>query len=174
MELSTYVQDLRRELGTITRFSSEDVVRVADQLAEALDPAVRLTLLNVLATAAAEITSQLDDTVVEVRLAASDPEFVVTAVPPHPDVAEPADGPTTGAARPADAEEAGTARVTLRLAERLKTRIEERAAAEGVSVNSWLTRAAARALDEPRADRRGGGASRVPGLGNRISGYARS
>ena len=174
MELSTYVQDLRRELGALTTFASDDVVRVTGQLAEALDPAVRLTLLNVLATVAAEITSQLDDTVIEVRLAGSDPEFVVTAVPPHPDVAEPADGPTTGAGSAPDAEEAGTARVTLRLAERLKTRIEEQDAAEGVSVNSWLTRAAARALDEPQAGRWGAGASWVTALGTRIGGCARS
>lgn len=171
MELSTYIQDLRRELGVLTRFAPDDVVRVAGQLAEALDAAVRLTLLDVLSTAAAEITSRLDDTVIEVRLAGGDPEFVVTAVPPPAGTgaadAAPVGGLTSG-------DDAGTARITLRLAEGLKARIEAQAAADGVSVNSWLAQAAARALDDPRSGRRSGGAGRATGLGNRISGYARS
>ena len=171
MELSTYIQDLRRELGVLTRFAPDDVVRVAGQLAEALDAAVRLTLLDVLSTAAAEITSRLDDTVIEVRLAGGDPEFVVTTVPPPGDTDAAGAAPPGG---PASGYDAGTARITLRLAEGLKARIEAQAAADGVSVNSWLAQAAARALDDPRSGRRSGGTGRAAGLGNRISGYARS
>ncbi len=171
MELSTYIQDLRRELGVLTRFAPDDVVRVAGQLAEALDAAVRLTLLDVLSTAAAEITSRLDDTVIEVRLAGGDPEFVVTAVPPPAGTGAADAAPAGGLA---SGDDAGTARITLRLAEGLKTRIEAQAAADGVSVNSWLAQAAARALDDSRSGRRSGSAGRSTGLGNRISGYARS
>ncbi len=172
MELSPYLQGLRRELCVLTRFAPDDVVRVADQLAEALDAAVRLTLLDVLSSAAAEITSRLDDTVIEVRLAGGDPEFVVTAVPPPAETD--AGAADAAAAGPASGDDAGTARITLRLAEGLKTRIEAQAAADGVSVNSWLAQAAARALDDSRSGRRSGSAGRSTGLGNRISGYARS
>ena len=78
-------------------------------------PAVRMDLLEALSDAAAEITSGLDGTVVEVRLKGRQPQFVVTgdrrlAPPPH----RPDDGrrPTTTART--------TARITLRLPDGLK------------------------------------------------------
>jgi hypothetical protein len=167
MELSQYVEGLRRELGSLTRFAPEEVAQVAHRLAEALDSSVRLTLLEVLSAAAAEITTKLDETVIDVRLNAGEPEFVVTTVPDPR--AEPA-----GAGPDLAADEAGTARITLRLSEALKGRVEERAAAEGQSVNSWLAHAAIRALD----DKQSGGGSRSQrsssGIGQRITGYARS
>jgi hypothetical protein len=165
MELSPYVEGLRRELGSLTRFASDDVIQVADKLAGALDSSVRLTLLDVLSAAAAEITTRLDDVVIEVRLSAGEPDFVVTAIPAeHAGPAE-ADG---GAA-----DEAGTARVTLRLSEALKSRVEARAAADGLSVNSWLAHAAINALDGTNPGPARGQRSRS-GVGQRITGYARS
>ena len=59
---------------------------------------------------------------------------------------------TPTASQPAAAEpdeESATFRTTLRLPERLKSRVEQAAATEGVSVNSWLVRAVTTAL-EPR------------------------
>jgi hypothetical protein len=163
MELSPYVEGLRRELGSLTRFAPDDVVQVAAKLAEALGSSVRLTLLEVLSAAAAEITTRLDDAVIDVRLSAGEPEFVVTAVPHH--------GTEEPAPHEAAADDAGTARVTLRLSEALKSRVEAQAAADGQSVNSWLAHAAIRALENS-------GPTRVPrsrpGVGQRITGYARS
>jgi hypothetical protein len=165
MELSQYVESLRRELSSLTRFASDDVIQVAQRLAEALDSSVRLTLLDVLSAAAADITTRLDDVVIDVRLSGGEPEFVVTPVTRDSAGQGPAPAPDSGA------EEAGTARVTLRLSEALKSRVETQANAEGVSVNSWLAHAAIRALENP-------GTSSGPrvrgGLGQRITGYARS
>jgi len=164
MELSPYVEGLRSELASLTRFASDDVVQVAAKLAEALDSSVRLTLLEVLSAAAAEITTRLDDAVIDVRLSAGEPEFVVTTVAQH-------GGEEPGSAHEAAADEAGPARVTLRLSEALKARVEAQAAADGVSVNSWLAHAAIRALEgsgSPRGPRSG------PRIGQRITGYARS
>ncbi len=168
MELSPYVEGLRRELGSLTRFAPEDVVRVAGQLAEALDSPVRLTLLDVLSTAAAEITTRLDDTVVEVRLSGGEPEFVVTAS--AAEQGHPVPAPE------AAAEESGTARVTLRLSEQLKARVEAQAAAESMSVNAWLAHAAIRALEGPASGPGSGAARQAPrfGVGQRITGYAKS
>jgi hypothetical protein len=163
MELSPYVEGLRRELASLTRFASDDVVQVAGKLAEALESSVRLTLLEVLSAAAAEITTRLDDAVIDVRLNAGEPEFVVTAVPHH-GAEEPAPHETA-------ADDAGTARVTLRLSEALKTRVEAQAAADGLSVNSWLAHAAIRALENSGSTR---GQRSRPGVGQRITGYARS
>src|SRR5215468_5999068 len=168
MKLSPYVEGLRRELNSLTRFASDDVVQVAGKLAEALDSSVRLTLLEVLSSAAAEITTRLDDAVIDVRLNAGEPEFVITTVPEHADQpAEPA--PDVAA------DDAGTARVTLRLSEALKARVETQAAADGLSVNSWLAHAAIRALEGSRpGPRPGRGPGPRGGVGQRITGYARS
>ena len=38
-------------------------------------------------------------------------------------------------------DEGGTARLTLRMPERLKSRVEEAAGREGISTNAWLVRA---------------------------------
>jgi HicB-like protein involved in pilus formation len=166
MEMSEYVATLRRELATITRFADEDVTRAAEMLTEAMESSVRLTLLEVLSAAAAEITTRLDDAVIEVRLAGGNPDFVVTMT-----ADEPADQPRESAA-PGDA--AGSddmARVTLRIAEPLKARVDAAASAAGVSVNTWLIRTISQALDGS-----GGRGSRTrtsPGVGQRFTGYAR-
>jgi HicB family len=164
MELSDYVEKLRGELASITRFAGEDVARAAELLAETLDSSVRLILLDVLSAAAADITARLDDTVVEIRLADGEPAFVVTTAPPEGEYDEP------GATAAAEGDP-GTARLTLRLPESLKARVEAAAARDGVSVNTWLVRAAGRSLETPA---RGRPATGRWGPGQRITGYARS
>jgi hypothetical protein len=168
MELSPYVEGLRRELASLTRFAPDEVAKLAEQLADALESSVRLTLLEVLSAAAAEITERLDATVIDVRLSGGEPEFVITAVqPPH-------DEPAAGSSQEPAADEAGTARVTLRLSEALKARIEGQAAASGLSVNAWLAHAAIRALETPGQGSPTGSQQVRTGLGQRITGYARS
>jgi hypothetical protein len=163
MDLSEYTEMLRRELGSVTRFGGEEFTRTAEMLADALDSSVRLTLLEVLSAAAAEITARLDGAVIDVRLSGSEPEFVVTTTP-----GEPADD--ASAAESADASDDMT-RITLRLSGPLKARVDAEAAAAGLSVNAWLVRAISRALDpgpgRPQRIQRG------PGPGTRFTGYAR-
>ncbi|HTW05749.1 MAG TPA: toxin-antitoxin system HicB family antitoxin [Streptosporangiaceae bacterium] len=164
MEMSEFVGKLRADLVSITRFAGDDVTRAAELLTEALDSSVRLTLLDVMSAAAADITARLGDTVVEVRLADGEPTFVVTSAPAETDY-EP-----SAPAGAADAEP-GTARLTLRLPDALKTRVEAAAARDGVSVNTWLVRAAGRSLE---ADGRGRSTPGRRGTGQRITGFARS
>jgi len=45
-----------------------------------------------------------------------------------------------------DAEEGGTSRITLRLPDHLKPRVEEAASQSGLSVNAWLVRVVSAAL----------------------------
>src|SRR5579859_6062356 len=82
MELSEYTETLRREIAAVTRFAGEDVARAGQMIADALDSSIRLTLLDVLASAAAEITSRLEETAIELRLSSSNPTFAVVQRPP--------------------------------------------------------------------------------------------
>jgi hypothetical protein len=127
-----------------------------------------MVLLEALGVAAAEITEQLAAGVVEVRLRGRDPELVVgeaATAAPEPESAE------TAASAVADVEE-GVARVSLRLPESVKARVEEVAAASGQSVNAWLIRAVVQMLDAP-PDRpsRSSRDSRV--FGQRLTGWQR-
>jgi hypothetical protein len=181
MDLSEYSESLRQELVAITRFAGDDVTRTAEMLAESLDSSVRLALLDVLSAAAGEITARLDGAVIDVRLAGLEPEFVVTL---HPDLTDDASGPQASTAPGGLAaltsqgetpEDAGQARITLRMPESLKTRAEAAAAASGMSVNAWLVRAVAQALDV--SSESGTGRSRAkpkPTVGQRYTGFARS
>ncbi|MCH6161126.1 hypothetical protein [Streptomyces marispadix] len=147
MDLTPYVDNLRRELAVAAEAGGEDARELAERLTAPLESATRLTMLNVLSAAMDEITRELAPGSVDVRLRGLDPDFVVT--PPSGD-----DGPTESAApaeplkvhEPADGDE-GTARVNLRLPARLKARAEEAAGREGLSVNAWLVRAVSAAVD---------------------------
>jgi hypothetical protein len=162
MDLNEYTEALRRELTNITRFAGEDVSRAAEMLAESLDSSVRLALLDVLSAAADEITARLEGAIVDVRLSGTEPEFVVTIEHEDGEDAEP--GPADGM------DDAGQARITLRIPEGLKIRVESAAAASGTSVNAWLVRAITRAVDSPG----GRGQKPRPTIGKRYTGFARS
>lgn len=164
MELSPYLDGLRRELHAAAAPGGPEVTRTAELLAGALDAAARLALMEALGDAAAEITSKLDTATVEVRLRGRDADFVVTPLAePVPPPAPTVDVPETG----------DQARITLRLPESLKAQVERLAATEGISVNAWLVRAVATATT--------GGAGTTappsrPGRGGprRITGYAQA
>jgi hypothetical protein len=102
----------------------------------ALEPALRLALLEVLSQAAAEITAELPTGVVEVCLRGREPELLVDVPTPS---AVPPGGPTPAADLPRAGEDDGAvARVTLRIPESVKGRAEALAAEAGVSLNTWV------------------------------------
>ncbi|MEJ7774402.1 MAG: hypothetical protein WKF72_06280 [Nocardioidaceae bacterium] len=144
MDLSPFADSLRRDLSQAAEAGGEDIRAAAERLALALDPAIRLTLLDVLSEAASEITNELDGTSVEVRLKGRQPVFVVTGHEPlgHPEPPRAPEPPRP----PEPAEEFDgedpVARITLRLPESLKVRAEELAATRGQSLNTWLVNAA--------------------------------
>jgi hypothetical protein len=171
MDLSEYAESLRRELTSVTRFAGDDIARAAEMLSETLDSSVRLALLDVLSAAADEITASLDGATIDVRLSGTEPEFVVNMTQPAEEsFADTADVP----------DEAGTTRITLRLSEGLKTRVEAAAVNAGTSVNAWLVRAISRALDgspggpQPRPPFPPPPPGRPGRQGKRFTGFARS
>lgn len=169
MELTPYVESLRGSLAAAGDAAADDVRAAAERLSYAVEPSLRLTLLEALADAAAEITAQLDGISVDVRLRGGRPEMVASeAVLPPESPTSPAPPTPPEPPMPPDAD-AGTSRVSLRIPERLKVRIEEAAAAEGLSVNAWLVRAVTQMLEPTPTNRPG---SRVS-TGRRISGWVR-
>ena len=154
MNLTPYIDRLLHDLAVAAEAGGEEARALADRLTAPLGSAAHLVLLEALTAAAEEITVELAPGSVEVRLRGRDPDFVVTPPPPAeatasdhelvPDTAMRHQGST---GRAASADEGGTARLNLRLPDTLKGRIEEAANAEGLSLNAWLVRAAAAALE---------------------------
>jgi hypothetical protein len=99
----------------------------------ALDPSMRLALMEALSQAAAEITSEMRDGSVDVRLTGRELEFVVEHPTPP---AEPSSPPPP--AGDEEDEDGPTARITLRLPESVKARAEELASKSGSSLNTWI------------------------------------
>jgi HicB family len=150
MDLTVFVDRVQRELAVAAEAGGPDAVALAERLAAPLASAFQLVLLEALSRAADEITSDLAPGSVEVRLRGGEPSFAVTA--PIVEPAAPPVAPLLAPAEPDDAPtdaEGATARINFRVPEALKARIEEAAAAQGRSVNAWLTRAASAALRMP-------------------------
>lgn len=122
--------NLEQRIESQLAMADPEIVAVANQVLEALKPAIRQTMLEVTEMAAAEINSQLVGQQVEVRLVSGDPELVVSAqkvpAPPLP--------PAAPGTENVDDE----ARITLRIPQYLKELIADAADIAGDSVNSWV------------------------------------
>jgi hypothetical protein len=153
MQLEGYVQALREDLERVAAVGDESTARAADLLAVALESSFGRRLQEALAEAALELSAQIEHGRVEVRVAGADPELVYVdeaeAEPEQPDASD----------------EVFSARITLRLPETLKARLEAAAGANGVSLNTWLVQTLNRLL----APRPSGGTSR-----HRLTGFGRS
>jgi hypothetical protein len=137
MDITPYVDSLRRDLAAAAEAGGDEAKAAAERLALALDPAMRMALMDALSQAAAEITSELPAGSVDVRLRGREPEFVVD-VPTMP-LAPPAPPAPPLPPEPEELDEDGTvARITLRIPESLKAKAEEMAAKSGHSLNTWL------------------------------------
>ena len=150
MQIDGHIQTIREDLVRVAALGDESTSRAADLLSVAIEASMGRQIQDVLAEAALELNTQLDSAHVEVRIAGRDPELVL--VREDGTVPEPVD-------------EAFSARITLRLPESLKQRVESAAARDGASVNTWLVQALQRAVEPRRTS---------SGSRNRLSGYGRS
>lgn len=167
MDLTPYLSRLREDLTAAASAGDEQTRHTAAVLGAALEPAARLTIMNALADLAGEVTAALDDRVVEVRLDGRDVRVVVSAAPEHepePGTAPPPPGAPDGGGAASFSDVGGDiSRMTLRLLDQLKGQAERAAAAQGVSLNTWVSQAVQGALrgetwNQPRwgtDDRRG-------------------
>jgi hypothetical protein len=150
MQIDGHIQALREDLARVASLGDEATAHVAEILSGAIESSLARRLQDILAEAALELNTQLDSGHVEVRVAGRDPELVYVRE----------DG-----SAPEAVDEVFSARITLRLSESLKQRIDAAATGDGASVNTWLVQVLSRAV-EPR---RPSTTSR-----NRLSGYGRS
>lgn len=150
MQIEGYVQALRDDLLRVAAVGDEQTGRAAELLAAALESSAVRRLQEALGEAALEVSAQLESGHVEVRVAGGDTQLVLVQ-----DGSEP-EPPTDSAL---------DARITLRLPEELKRKVEDAASRAGISVNTWIVRALVRESSAPRQS----GGSR-----NRLTGYGRS
>ena len=170
MHLDRYVDDIARQMAVAAAAGGPEAEALAERLVLPLRSAVRLALLEALSAAADELTLELAPGSVEVRLRGGEPSFVIDGVAATEPASVPDSAPSHATAEDAIAaeidaamrtfaaqdvqstaiaDEGGSARINLRMPDTLKSRVEAAALREGRSVNSWLVRAAAAAL-EPR------------------------
>ena len=148
MQIDGFVQLVREDLDRIAAVGGDEaMVRAAELLGFALEPALARRFQEALTEAALDLSGQLPEGTVEVRIVGSDPELVYV---------------TTPATLEPQTDEAFDARITLRLSDRLKSLLDDAAAAAGVSVNTWLVHTLTRSL-EPRPAATG--ARRLTGFG---------
>jgi len=150
MQIDGHIHALREELTRMASLGDEATAHAAELLAAALESSLARRLQDILGEAALELNSQLRDGHVEIRIAGRDLELVV--------IREDDNAPDA-------VDEAFSARISLRLPESLKQRIESSASREGASVNTWLVQALQRAVES----RHPSSSSR-----NRLTGYGRS
>ncbi len=149
MQMAHHIHAIQEDLAAAVALAADEATADAGRrLSQALGSSLHLRLLDVVGEAAASLSAAVPGRI-EVRLAGRDPELVyVDEEQPEP-------------VQSAGADDSFTARITLRLPDSLKVQLEVAASGEGVSVNSWIVRALARALD-----------SRPVRSGRRLTGFA--
>jgi predicted HicB family RNase H-like nuclease len=147
--MSLVVDGVRADVVSLGELGDEVVAEVAERIADLLGRSLPARILELLSDVAAEVSAELPEGRVEIRVAGDDVGLAYVE-----------DTRVTGGES-----EGGnlTARITLRLSEGLKTRVEEGAGREGVSVNTFIVRTLERGSSTNRY--------RTSRGGNRLRGY---
>jgi hypothetical protein len=158
MDLSPYIESVRTGVASASSLADEQTQQIAEGLGTAIESSTRLALIHALSDAAGSISAELAPSSVELRMVGTDPEFVVsvqtgeaepTLLMPEPEAgSDEAGEPST-----TETEEEPVARITLRLPQSVKARVDEMASSEGISTNAWLLRAVMDALSERSGSR---------------------
>jgi hypothetical protein len=151
MKMSLVIEGLRSDVEAVAELGDDTVAEVAERIAALLSRSASSRILDLLSDVAAELSAELPEGRVEIRLVGDDVEFAY--------VDERVGTPSEG-----DGEL--SARITLRLPEQLKARVEEGAIGDGISVNSWILRALERSTSTSRV--------RSTRAGTRLRGYGTS
>ena len=153
MDLSPYIESVRAGVANASSLADEQTQHIAERLGTAVESSTRLALIQALSDATGTISAELAPSSVELRMVGMDPEFVVTLqsgeAEPTLLMPEPGgDREGTEEPSPTEADDEPVARITLRLPQSVKARVDEMASSEGISTNAWLIRAVMDALSE--------------------------
>ncbi|HWD53705.1 MAG TPA: toxin-antitoxin system HicB family antitoxin [Acidimicrobiales bacterium] len=128
MKMSLMVDGLRADVVSIGELGDDTVAEVADRIAEVLGRSMPARILDLLSDVAAEVSAELPEGRVEIRVAGDDVGLAYV------------EDARVQSAGESDADRDLSARISLRLSESLKARLEEGAAREGISVNAFIVR----------------------------------
>ena len=153
MELSPYIESVRAGVVNASSLADEQTQHVAQRLGTAIESSTRLALIQALSDAAGTISAELAPSSVELRMVGQDPEFVVSLQTGEAEPTLLMPEPESASEETAEAEDEPVARITLRLPQSVKARVDEVASSEGISTNAWLIRAVMDALSERSGSR---------------------
>ncbi|MDO8645584.1 MAG: toxin-antitoxin system HicB family antitoxin [Candidatus Planktophila sp.] len=122
MKMSKFIELLSNDIKALGKLGGQELDSAVSRLIPTLAPVLRTRLLEALTEIAEELSEQLPGAHLEARVQGDEIELIYVE-----------DGSVTRES-PADL----NARITLRLPEDLKSRIESAATKEGISLNSWL------------------------------------
>lgn len=159
MELGAVTRTVHEQLAAAAAMGDEHTQHAAQLLSISLDPALRIALQDAMSQVAGEISAQLAPGRVDLALVGGEVEVRVVPPPPATEDSSPSapqsDIAQPGAWQPADdaagtqGEDSATTRVSFRPPQHLKTRLDQAAAAEGLSLNAYLVRVLGTHLDAP-------------------------
>ena len=153
METAQFIEGLQEDLRELAQIGGDELVHAARRLEGAVKQSATLRLIDALTQVALDLSSQLPNGHIDVRLSGQDPELVYVE--------------EEGEEAPAPAGDDGlSSRITLRLPDSLKASVERAAESEGASVNTWIVRALQRAVS--------GGGGRAVRSGKRITGFSQA
>lgn len=142
------VDGLRADVDAVAELGDDMVGEVAERIGAVLTRCAPSRLLDLLSQAAAELSDELPDGRVEIRLMGDDVGLAFVSEQP----------------RHTEAEGDLSSRISLRLSDSLKARVEEAASRQALSVNSWIVRSLERAVTQGPGGR-GGRGNRLYGFG---------
>lgn len=158
MKMSLVVDGLRSDVVGVGELGDDSVAEVAGRIAEVLGRSIPSRILDLLSEVAAEVSAELPDGRVEVRIAGDDVDLAYVEDSPVRNGL-----PEGGADGDRERDRDMSARITLRLSETLKARVEAGAARAGISVNAFIVRT----LEHGAS----GEQKRKSYVGNRLRGY---
>jgi hypothetical protein len=153
MQTAQFIEGLQQDLRELAQIGGDELVQAAGRLEGAIRQSATLRLIDALTQVALDLSSQLPNGHIDVRLSGQDPELVYVE-----------EGAAEAPAPPG--EDGLSSRITLRLPDSLKAAVERAAEAEGASVNTWVVRALQRAVS--------GGGGRAVRSGKRITGFSQA
>jgi predicted DNA binding CopG/RHH family protein len=152
MKMSLVVDSILSDVAAVGELGDGQVAEVAERIAAVLARSLPTRILDVLSEMAGELSRALPQSRIDIHLDGDDVEFASVD-----------DAPTTS-----DSDADLSARITLRLSEQLKARVEESASHQGLSVNTWVVRTLERGASVATSTHGNGRA------GSRLRGYGTS